>query len=104
MPCPALRDMGTMRAFLLRSGDGEEEASGNSSVVEGRCEELKGSGESEALGCSGGEEVASDARGCSTEGNGAGCAVQVDQSEAQSLRAREGEIAAGLQRSRTRSM
>jgi hypothetical protein len=51
--------IGTMRAFLLRSHDGEEEA-GSASVVEGRCEKLKGSGESETLWASGGEEAASD--------------------------------------------
>ena len=73
-----LREIGTMCAFLLRSGDGEEEASGNSSVVGGGCEKLKGSRESEALGASGGEEAASDARRRSAEGYGARCEVQVD--------------------------
>jgi hypothetical protein len=87
--CPVLREMGTMRAFPLRSGDGEEKTSSNSSVVGGGCEKLKGFRESEALGASGGEEAASDARRRSAEGNGARCEVQVDKSEAQRLRVRE---------------
>src|ERR1700730_2480668 len=63
--CGPLREMGTMCAFLLRSGDGEEKASGGASVVERGCENLKGSGEGETLGASGGEEVASySERGC----------------------------------------
>jgi hypothetical protein len=75
--------------FYLRSDYGKEEASGSASVVEGRCENLEDPGEGEALGASGGEETASDARCSSTKGNGARCAVQVDQSEAQSLIVRE---------------
>jgi len=55
-----------MRAFFIsENGNGEEKASGSASVVEGRCEELKGSGESEAVRTSGGEEAASySERGC----------------------------------------
>jgi hypothetical protein len=80
--CGPLREIGTMCAFLLRSGDGEEEASGGSCVVCRGCENLKGSGESEALGASGGEEAAPySERGCA-KGHGVGCAVQVDQSDA----------------------
>jgi hypothetical protein len=52
------RSAGTMRAFHLGSGDGEEEAAGGSCVVKRGCENLKGSGEGAALGASGGEEAA----------------------------------------------
>jgi hypothetical protein len=67
-------NVGTMRSFPLRTDNGEEEA-GSASVVEGRCEELKGSGESETLGASGGEEAASDARRGCAEGYGIGCEI-----------------------------
>jgi hypothetical protein len=69
-----------MRAFLLRSDDGEEEA-GSASVVEERCEELKGSGESEALGTSGGEETASDTWRSRTESHEAWRKFSLNQSE-----------------------
>ena len=61
-----------MRAFLiLESGDGEEEASDSSSVVEGRCEESPGVGESEAVAPAGSEEAASDSlQGCRDEPTG----------------------------------
>lgn len=68
---------GTMRAFLLRSDDGEDEA-GSAGVVEGRREDLEDSGESEAFGSAGGEETAADARGCGAEGDGARCEVPVN--------------------------
>jgi hypothetical protein len=70
-----------MRAFHLRSGDGEEKA-GGACVVEGRCEDFKSAGEGEGLGASGGEEAASDAWRSSTEGDGARCEVPVNQSKA----------------------
>ena len=73
--------IGTMRAFIFRSDDGEEEA-GSACVVEGRCEELKGSRESEALGASGGEEAASDARRRCAEGDVARREVSIGQSKA----------------------
>jgi hypothetical protein len=77
-----LRSAGTMRTFLVRSGDGEEEAAGHSSVVERGCEDLKGSGQSEAVGAPGGEEAASDERRCGPEGDGARGEVSVDQKKA----------------------
>ena len=70
-----------MRAFLLRSDDGEEEA-GSTSLVEGRCENLKGSGESEAFGAAGGEETAADARRRCAEGHATRGEISIGQSEA----------------------
>jgi hypothetical protein len=64
----------------LRSVDGEEEA-GSASVVEGRREGLKDSGESEAFGPSCGEETAPDARRSRAEGDVTGRKVSVGQSE-----------------------
>jgi hypothetical protein len=58
-----------MLAFIW-SGDGEDETGGACVVCRG-CENLKGSGESEALGASGGEEVAADAWGGGAEVDGA---------------------------------
>jgi hypothetical protein len=60
--------------YIWESGDGEEEA-GSSSVVEGRREGLKGSGESEAFGAAGGKEAAADAQRGGAEGDGVGCQV-----------------------------
>jgi hypothetical protein len=74
-----------MRAFQLRSGNGEEET-GGACVVEGRCENFEGSGEGEGLGASGGEEAASDARRCGSKGDGARCEVPVNQSKATVIR------------------
>jgi Amidohydrolase family len=73
--------IGTMRAFISGVGDGEEEASGNSSVVERGHEEFKDSGESEALGASGGEEAASDARRGGTESHETWRKFSLNQSE-----------------------
>jgi hypothetical protein len=70
-----------MRAFLLRSDAGEKEA-GSASVVEGRRENLKDSGESEAFGASGGEEAAADARCGGAEGDVTRRQVSIGQSEA----------------------
>jgi hypothetical protein len=72
---------GTMRPFPIRSDNGEDEAAGSSGVVERRCENFEGSGESETLGTSGGEEAASDAWRCCAEGHEVGSAVSVDQSK-----------------------
>jgi hypothetical protein len=87
-----------MCAFLLRSHDGEEEASGGASVVERGCENLNSSGESETLGASGGEEAASDPERGRTEGDGTRCEISLDQSEAAVVhRAQSGNlIAAGI--------
>jgi hypothetical protein len=71
-----------MRTFPLRSDNGEDEATGSSGMVERRCEKLEGSCESEALGTSGGEEIASYSERGSSKGDGAGREVQIDQSEA----------------------
>jgi hypothetical protein len=65
----------------LRSDDGEDET-GSADVVEGRCEKLEGYGESEALGASGGEETASDARRRSAEGHDSWRKFSLNQSEA----------------------
>jgi hypothetical protein len=66
--------------YFLRSDDGEEEA-GSASVVEGRCEDLKGFGESKGFGTSGGEEAASDARRRCAEGDVTGRKVPINHSE-----------------------
>ena len=71
----------TMRAFLLRSGDGEEKASDNSSVVARGCEKFEGSGESETLRASGGEEAASDTWRSRTESHEAWRKFSLNQSE-----------------------
>ena len=80
--------IGTMRAFLLRSDDGEEEA-GGACVVEGGCENLEGSREGEGLGASGGEEAASDARRRCAEGDVARREVSIGQSKAAVTRVEE---------------
>jgi hypothetical protein len=69
-----------MQVFLLRSDDGEGEA-GSACVVEGRCENLKGSGESEAFGAAGGEEAASNAWRSRTESHESWGKFSVNQSE-----------------------
>ena len=60
--------------FHFRSGDGEEETDG-ACVVEGGCENLKGSGEGKALRASGCEEAGSHAWRSGTEGDGARCEI-----------------------------
>jgi hypothetical protein len=80
-----------MRAFHLRSGDGEEEA-GGSCVVKRGCENLKGSGEGAALGASGGEEAASDSWGSGAKGDVTRGEVSIRQSKAEVNRMRKGEV------------
>jgi hypothetical protein len=77
--------------FLLRTDNGEEEASGNSSVVGGGCEDLKGSCESENLGASGGEEAASYSERGRTKSYEAGGEIHIHHSKA----AVEAQVAIG---------
>jgi hypothetical protein len=78
--------------YIWEIGDGEEEASDSSSMVEGRCEYLEGSGESEALNASSGKETAADAWGSSTEGDVTWREVSISQSEAAVSPVREAEV------------
>jgi hypothetical protein len=55
-------------------------------MVERGRENLKDSGEGEALGASGGEEAAADAWGGCAEGDGVGREISIGQSEATRLR------------------
>jgi hypothetical protein len=76
---------GTVRAFYLRSDDGEEEA-GSAGVVEGGCEDLEDSCQSEAFGAAGGEEIAADARGSGAESDVTSRQVSIGQAEAAVVR------------------
>jgi hypothetical protein len=66
--------------YFSRSDDGEEEA-GSASVVEGRCEDFEGFGESKGFGTSGGEEAASDARRRCAESDESWRKFSLNQSE-----------------------